>query len=382
MTTLFEVSHVDSRSGARVGRMSTAHGTCETPCFLPIASHGTLRAIGFEQAAECGTSIVMANAWYMFASTTVEALHRSGGAHGQMGWAGILFTDSGGYQVFSLQDGCLITNDGVTFGNNGEVLTPEYVVEMQKHLGSDIMMVLDDCATYPCAKTRAQDAVRRTTLWATRSLAAYNRLKCCYGHSQYIYGIVQGGVYEDLRRQSCREIAALDFSGFGIGGLSIGMPRTAVREMTLLSCELLPGDKPRHLLGVGLPGQILEGVEDGTDTFDCVLPIRKAQRGVAYTRSGALYYKRPQCERQRDEPLDSSCTCSTCSAWSQESLRLLFKSDKSRAGMLVAIHNLHFYHEVLRGAREAILGNRFSSYKSDFIFAWESGELERAQQDA
>lgn len=371
----FDVTHLDSRSGARVGRLATAHGTCETPCFLPIASHGTLRALEFEQAAKCGTVIIMANAWYIYKNTTVEALRQIGGAHGQMGWTGILFTDSGGYQVFSLKDSCRITDDGVSFGIDEEVLTPECVIKMQKHLGSDIMMILDDCAPYPCEKTRARDAVRRTTLWAARSLASHGHVSNPYGHRQHVYGIVQGGIYGDLRRQSCEELAALGFDGFGIGGLSIGMPRTVVREMTALSCELLPSGKPRHLLGVGLPNQILEGIADGADTFDCVLPIRKAQRGVAYNRSGCVYYKRPQTSSQRDSPLDSTCKCTTCSTWSRERLRLLFKVDKLKAGTLAAIHNLHFYHQVLAEAREAIQGRRFAAYKADFVSEWESGEL-------
>jgi queuine tRNA-ribosyltransferase len=380
LSPFFDVTHSQVQSGPRVGRLSTEHGICETPCFLPIASHGTLRALGFDQALECGTAIVMANAWYIFRNTSIEALRQSGGAHGQMGWTGILFTDSGGYQVFSLKDDSIITDDGVLFGGDGEVLTPEYVIEMQKHLGSDIMMVLDDCAPYPCDKTRGLEAVRRTTLWAARSMAAHNRLGEHYGRRQHIFGIVQGSTYEELRRQSCEEVAALGFDGFGIGGLSIGMPRSAVREMTYLSCNLLPSDKPRHLLGVGLPGQILEGIADGADTFDCVLPIRKAQRGVAYTRSGVLYYKRPQPPIQRDEPLDSVCNCSTCNVWSQEELRLLFKRDKQKAGTLAAIHNLYFYHQVLAGAREAIRANSFSTYRSDFMSKWNSGEWSKGNE--
>lgn len=374
----FHVIHVDPSSGARVGRLSTAHGMCETPCFLPVASHGTLRGLDFKEAAECGTAIVMANAWYLFKKTSVTALRQDGGVHGQIGWGGILCTDSGGYQVFSLKDKSEITDNGVFFGEHGETLTPEYVVEMQRHLGSDISMILDDCAPYPCEKARARDAVRRTTLWAARSLATYNYVGSLHGRRQSIYGIVQGGIHEDLRRQSCREVALLGFDGFGIGGLSIGMPRTVVREMTAVCCDSLPIDKPRHLLGVGLPGQILEGIADGADTFDCVLPVRKAQRGVVYTRSGPLYYKRPHPSRSRDEPLDPTCGCSTCRVWSREELRLLFKSDKAAAGNLAGLHNLHFYHQILAGARKAVLENRFGIYKSDFVREWESGELEMA----
>lgn len=371
-TPFFEVTHATPGGGPRVGVMYTAHGRCETPCFMPIASHGSLRALSFDQAEASGSRIIMANGWYLFRNTGIDVLAEIGGAHGHMGWNGILFTDSGGYQVFSLKDNSRITNDGVIFDTEGtaDTLTPERVVEMQKALGSDIMMVLDECAPFPCTRKRAEAAVRRTTLWAERSLATHHRVDSLQGHHQHIYGIVQGSTFEDLRRRSADEIAALGFDGFGIGGLSIGMSRSAIREMTALTCEALPAYGPRHLLGVGLPNQILEGIADGADTFDCVLPTRKAQRGVVYTRNGELYYKRSQAMHRADLPLEPRCTCSTCREWSQEALRRLFKSDKAAAGTLAAIHNLHFYHEVLAEARAAIRENRFPRYKEAFLAEW------------
>jgi queuine tRNA-ribosyltransferase len=368
----FRVTHAPDSTGPRTGLMSTGHGTAETPAFLPIASHGSLRAMTFEQAAECGTRILMANAWYIFGETGPEVLQTSGGAHGHLGWDGILCTDSGGYQVFSLKDNSLITDEGVTFGEN-EALTPERVVEIQKYLGSDLMMVLDDCAPFPCPAERAEEAVRRTTLWARRSMAAHRALRRLYQHPQHLYGITQGSTLPRLRRRSVEELVPLGFDGFGIGGLSIGMPRSAIREMTRLTCELLPPDRPRHLLGVGLPNQILEGIADGADTFDCVLPIRKGQRGVAYTRTGEVVYKRPQPAPERDGPLDAACGCPTCRDWSQEALRRLFKEDKPKAGELAAVHNIFFYHAVLAEAREAIRGGRFETYTRSFLDRWASG---------
>jgi len=370
----FEVTHASPSALSRVGWLHTAHGSFETPCFLPIASHGTLRALSFEQAKDCGTAVIMANAWYIFQMSGPEALRQAGGAHDYLGWNGCLFTDSGGYQVFSLKDQSKLEDAGVSFGEGGEILTPERVVEMQKHLGSDIMMSLDDCAPYPCTTTRARDAVRRTSLWAVRSMTAHRGMAGLYGHRQHLYGIVQGSVYEALRRQSVEEIGNLGFDGFGIGGLSIGMPRAAIREMTALCSELLVPDAPRHLLGVGLPWQILEGIADGADTFDCVLPIRKAQRGVAYTRSGELYYKRPHPASHRDRPLEPSCQCNTCTSVSREQLRLLFKSDKAAAGTRAAIHNLYFYHQVATEARAAIKEDRLDHYIDDFREQWDSGQ--------
>lgn len=372
----FEVNHASPVGGARAGVMRTGHGACETPCFMPIASHGSLRALSFEQAAACGSRIIMANGWYLYRNTGAEVLAECGGAHGHMGWDGILFTDSGGYQVFSLKDNSRITDEGVVFGTGtaSDTLTPEGVTEMQTALGSDIMMALDDCAPFPCSRTRAEAAVRRTTLWAKRSMEAHRRADRLHGYRQHLYGIVQGSTLENLRRRSAEDVAALGFDGFGIGGLSIGMERAAIREMTELTCETLPQQSPRHLLGVGLPHQILEGIADGADTFDCVLPIRKGQRGVAYTRGGALYYKRPHPPQYADLPLEPRCACRTCREWSREALRRLFRTDKGAAGTLAAIHNLHFYHEVLAEARAAIRDGRFPVYKDTFLAEWSSGE--------
>lgn len=373
LAPFFSVTYSNESGGPRAGYLQTAHGIAETPCFLPIASQGSLRAISFPQAADCGTKVVMANAWYIFRNTGPELLRQVGGAHGYMNWHGILFTDSGGYQVFSLKDNSKITDAGVSFGTAADALTPAKVIEIQKHLGSDIMFVLDDCAPYPCARKRAEEAVRRTTLWARKCMAAHAKIPRCHEHGQELYGIVQGAAREKLRIRSAREVAELDFGGYGIGGLSIGMPRSAIREMTVLTCEHLPFDKPRHLLGVGLPDQVLEGIADGVDTFDCVLPIRKAQRGIAYTRFGEVFYKHPQPPALKDLPLDPECACSTCRSWSRDQLRLLLRSNNPMAGELATIHNLWFYHKLLAGAREAILANRFSSYLNDFLAAWDSG---------
>ena len=358
--------------GARSGRVRTDHGACDTPCFLPIASDGGLRALSFGQARECGTRMVMANAWYVYRKAGPEVLERAGGAHGHIGWSGALFTDSGGYQVFSLRDNSKIGRDGVSFGE--EALTPESVIEMQTRVGADIMSVLDDCAPFPAGRRRIEDAVKRTTRWARRCQAAHERIGRRYDYGQVLYGIVQGGAHGGLRRRSIQEVAALDFGGYGIGGLSIGMPRAAIREMTALTCEGLPDDRPRHLLGVGLPGQVLEGIEDGADTFDCVLPVRKGQRGIAYTRRGEVRYKAPQPDRLRDAPLDEACTCATCQRHSREALRLLFKSDKPRAGQLAAQHNIHFYHQIMAEARAAIGAGRFAAYKTGFLQKWDAGE--------
>ncbi len=370
-TEFFEVTHATGRTGPRLGRMQTAHGTVETPCFLPVASHGTLRAISFDQAAKLGTQIVMANAWHVYRSTGEERLREAGGAHAVMGWKGVLYTDSGGYQVFSLRENSKITDEGVGFGE--DFLTPESVVRMQRALGSDIMIALDDCAPYPCEKERAAEAVRRTTLWGKACMEAFERIPAVHGHSQQLYAIVQGSVFEDLRMESIAEAAALDCGGFAIGGLSIGMPRSDTRAMTAITCEHLPPDKPRHLLGVGLPGQVLEGIADGADTFDCVLPIRKAQRGIAYTTFGEVRYKDRERSKLKDAPLDPKCDCPTCATYSREELRQLYRTERETAGELASIHNLHFYHRLLEGTREAIREDRVPAYLNNFMARWKAG---------
>jgi queuine tRNA-ribosyltransferase len=314
----------------------------------------------------------MANAWHLTrAAGGADALQRAGGAHGFMRWPGILFTDSGGYQVFSLKDTTDIGDEGVRFETDEELLTPEHVVHMQKVLGSDVMMVLDDCAPFPCPPERAAVAVERTTQWASRSVRAHRETAPRYGYGQSLWGIVQGGADPDLRRRSIDEIASFAFDGYGIGGLSIGMPRETVRAMTALVCDGLPADKPRHLLGVGLPGQILDGIEDGADTFDCVLPIRKAQRGIVYTTFGEVALKKPIERRsptsRADDPVDPRCACPTCARYSREALQLLFRVDKTEAARAAAVHNLCFYHALVANARQAIGDDRFLEFRRECL---------------
>lgn len=369
----FSVTHESQWSLARTGVLTTDHGVAETPCFLPIASHGTLRAMSFEQAGKCGTKIIMANAWHIFRDVDPEELSASGGIHRVMGWPGILMTDSGGYQVFSLRDDMELTDEGVRFGElEDEILTAQRVIHIQKKLGSDIMLVLDDCAPFPCPKERIREAVRRTTLWARQSLQAHGEMPARYNHRQFLFGIVQGSTNVNERLRSIDEISDLGFDGFGIGGLSIGMPRKMIREMTALTCEHLPEDKPRHLLGVGLPHQIMQGIADGADTFDCVLPIRKGQRGTAYARTGEVLYKKKQPAGKQDLPLDVDCVCPTCATYSREQMRQLFLNNKPAAGELAAVHNITFFHHVLSEARQAIREDRFETYLDAFLDDWKS----------
>jgi len=367
----FSVLNSNRDGGPRVGRLCTPHGSFETPCFLPVASFGDLRAISFEEAKDCGTQIIMVNAWHVYKQAGAEKLHQVGGIHHFINWPQSIFTDSGGYQIFSLRETSKITDNGVVFdshsGSDLELLTPESVVKIQRHIGSNIMTALDECAPYPCSKEHAEKAMLRTNLWASKSVEAFNQTNSYYGYEQDLWGIIQGGLYEDLRKRSVENLVQMGFAGYGIGGLSIGMSRMAMRDMTSLVCELLPSDKPRHLLGAGLPLNILDGIEDGVDMFDCVLPIRKAQRGVAFTKSGIVRYKNAHQRHLADMPLDIDCDCFVCKDYSREQLRCLYRTEKNLAARLSAIHNLYFYHNMIKGARKAIRQGTFAAYKNSFL---------------
>jgi queuine tRNA-ribosyltransferase len=370
----FTVTHSNGKKGPRTGVMNTAYGTTETPCFMPIASNGSFRSLTFDQIDQLDIKLIMANAWHVYREHGPVRLREIGGIHKILGWNHLICTDSGGYQAFSLRDTCYITEKGVVFGKgDNETLTPLKVIEIQKELGSDIMIALDDCAPYPCTKERALEAVQRTKKWGLESVVAHKQIESPYGLKQQLYGIIQGSTFNDLRIQSSHDAGQLDFDGYGIGGLSIGMTQSQAREMTAICTENLPFHKPRHLLGVGLPIQVLYGIDNGVDTFDCVLPLRKAQRGVVYTSGGEVYYKHVQPEYMKNEPLDPLCSCTTCQNYTREQLRQLFKTDKVKAGELASIHNIYFYNDMMKNARIAIQENRFDSYLKGYITRWLEG---------
>lgn len=370
----FKVLYSNDQTGPRIGLINTGSCMTETPCFLPVASNGSFRSLTFDQAAKTGSRIIMINAWHVYNHIGEEKFKKEGGIHNVLNWNNIICTDSGGYQVFSLRENSRITDDGVVFGTaENEILTPYKVIKMQKIIGSNIIFCLDDCAPYPCNWQRAHKAVERTIQWGHESIKAHKQIPSLYGYSQYLFGITQGSTYNDLRIRSSRETGALDFDGFGIGGLSIGMKQKIITKMTRLTCEYLPDNKPRHLLGAGLPLQILLGIANGVDTFDCVLPIRKAQRGVAFTSFGEVVYKSLQTNKLKSSPLDPKCSCSTCTSYSREDLRQLYRTDRDKTSELASIHNLYFYNKMLEDSREAIRQNRFTQFYNDFFSRWKAG---------
>lgn len=350
---------VTARSaGARRGILTTSHGVVETPAFMPVATQGTVKTLTQRQVEEIGATIVLANTYHLMLRPGAERVASLGGLHGMMAWNKPILTDSGGFQVASLAALRRIDDEAVTFRSHLDgslhVLSPETAVEVQEKLGSDIAMVLDECVVYPSERAQVQQAAARTLAWARRCRDVHRR------SDQALFGIVQGGVDEDLRRESARSLVELDFPGYGIGGLAVGEPKELTRAMTEVSTDELPADRPRYLMGAGTPGDIVESVGRGVDMFDCVLPTRNARNGTLFTSRGKLAIKNARYTDDPD-PLDPECRCYTCTHFSRAYLRHLFVAKEASARTLNTIHNLHFYLELMRRIRKAIDHDRYEA---------------------
>lgn len=329
---------------------------------MPVATAAAVKSLTQRQVEELGAEIVLSNTYHLMLRPGAARVAALGGLHRLMGWNRPILTDSGGFQVASLAALRRVDDDGVTFRSHldGSLhsLTPEKAVEIQEKLGSDVAMVLDECLLYPAERADVQRAASRSLAWAERAQRAKTR------DDQALFGIVQGGTYEDLRRENARALVALEFPGYGIGGLAVGEPKAVTREMTSISTEELPEDRPRYLMGAGTPLDILESVALGVDMFDCVLPTRNARNGTLFTSAGRLSIKNARFAED-DSPLDGSCSCYTCSHFSRAYLRHLFVAKEMSAATLNTIHNLHFYLELMRQIRSAIEGDRLDSLVKD-----------------
>lgn len=366
----FDITAHDAKTWARAGVIHTPHGTIPTPVFMPVGTHATVKAVGPDDLERIGASIVLSNTYHLLLRPGPELVAHFGGLHGFMRWPHPILTDSGGFQVFSLGNLREVTDAGVRFRSHldgSEVtLTPERVMEIEALLGADIILPLDECPPYPCPPEEARIATERTHRWAERALAAKVR------PDQAHFGIPQGGMDSDLRAASARFIGALPFDGFSIGGLSVGEPKPLMWHMLEAVVPELPGEKPRHLLGVGSPDDLLEGIARGIDMFDCVLPTRTARTGGLYTPAGRVNIR---AARWRDvtDPLDPSCDCYTCRTFSAGYLHHLIRSedDESRGELLyyrlASIHNLRFLIRLMEGARAAILEGAFAEYRARFL---------------
>ncbi len=363
MAAHFTVLKKDANTKARLGRLVTSHGVVETPCFMPVGTQGTVKAVLPRDLRELGCQILLGNTYHLYLRPGHELIRQLGGLHRFMSWDGPILTDSGGYQVFSLGGMREITEDGARFQSHldgsSHLLTPEKAVEIQEALASDIAMVLDECIPHDAARAYVRDSTERTIRWAKRCLEARGKADHKADHEadhktdQMMFGIIQGGMFEDLRRWCVDEIAPMAFDGFAVGGLGVGEGEERLNSVGGFTVQLLPEDKPRYLMGVGRPQDILNAVRAGFDMFDCVIPTRNGRNGTLFTWQGKLNIKRAEYADD-GRPLDENCGCYCCKNFSRAYLRHLYMAGEILAAQLNSLHNLYFYHRLMDKCRQAI----------------------------
>jgi len=373
----FEILKTDSK--ARRGRLTTPHGTVETPFFMPVGTQATVKGLRNEALEELGAEIVLANTYHLYLRPGDELVRRMGGLHKFMSWNRAILTDSGGYQVFSLAELRKITDEGVRFKSHLDgsehLLTPEKAVEIQLALGSDIAMVLDECIETPAPRDRTESALKRTTQWARRARNYFLEQQNRSGDlKQWQFGIVQGATFPDLRRESANQLLEIEFPGYAVGGLAVGEPHEITCEMTAEVAVLLPKDRPRYLMGVGKPEQIAEYVALGIDMMDCVLPTRAARHACLYTSEGRVLIKNARYAEDQN-PIDPNCKCSVCHRYTRAYLRHLFAAGEFTAAILATHHNVHFYLDIMRQIREAIEFGNLAKFSSEMRAKYSAGPL-------
>ena len=360
----FILEKKDKSDKARAGKIILPHGEVETPVFMPVGTAATVKSMKPEDVGRLGAEIILSNTCHLYLRPGSKIIRDAGGLHKFMNWNRPILTDSGGFQVFSLGEMRKITEQGVEFRSfidgSKHTLTPEKSIEVQCDLGSDIMMAFDECTPYPADRDYVKNSLERTTRWLKRCIKAQQDTE-----KQALFGIMQGGMYRDLREESARQIVDLDLPGYAIGGLSVGEPKELMCEVLDYAVDFLPENKPRYLMGVGTPDYIFEGIQRGIDMFDCVLPTRIARNGTAMTSIGRVNIKNAKYERDF-EPLDRECDCYTCRNYSKSYLRHLFKANEILSSILLSTHNLHFLVKMTKNIRKAILEDRFFEYKAEF----------------
>lgn len=361
----------DKNSKARAGWFQTDHGVVETPIFMPVGTQGTVKAVNQNYLEhEIKAQIVLSNTYHLYLRPGTVILEAAGGLHKFMNWQKPILTDSGGYQVFSLTELRKLKENGVEFRSHLDgskhFFTPEKVIQIQRSIGSDIMMVLDECAPYPCDYEYAKKSVQLTSNWAVLNKNAFINSETKYGHNQYLFGIIQGSIYKDLRKKSAEDLIELDFDSFAIGGLAVGEPIEQMYELVDYTTDFMPFDRPRYLMGVGRPENILESIARGVDMFDCVMPTRNARNANVFTWNGTLSMRNAKY-KDDFKPLDDNCNCYTCRNFSRAYIRHLFVAEEILALELASIHNLYFYLELVRKAREKIIDGSFNSWKNEIV---------------
>jgi queuine tRNA-ribosyltransferase len=374
MSFSFHITH--THGAARRGVLTTAHGVINTPAFMPVGTQGAVKAVTHRDLDDLGAEILLANTYHLYLRPGAARIGAFGGLHTFIGWNKPILTDSGGYQVFSLAARRTVHEEGAAFRSHLDgsehLLTPESAVEIQAQLGSDIAMVLDECLEHPASHDRARESLDRTVRWARRGREHFLRLKELGSSptrptnpNQAQFGIIQGGTFSDLRRRSVEETLAIGFEAYAIGGLSVGEPIPEMYDMTEETAPLLPADRPRYLMGVGTPVDLVESVARGIDMFDCVLPTRNARNGQLFTSTGRLNIKNAEYADD-PRPLDEQCGCYTCRTFSRAYLRHLFMAKEMTAGTLNTLHNLYFYLDTMRRIREAIVFSTLEEVRQEY----------------
>ena len=376
MSIFFALQHTTGK--ARAGLLSTDHGEVKTPVFMPVGTQAAVKAVTPQMLREIGAQIILANTYHLVLRPGSDLISEMGGLHRFMGWDKPILTDSGGFQVLSLSDLREITSEGITFRSHIDgslyLFTPESAIEDQARLGADFVMSFDYCTGYPCDRTEAERAVSLTTRWAERGAGVFGTRFEMDGYERVVFGIVQGATYPDLRDRSRDELLDFDFPGYAIGGLSVGEEQMRTWDLAERVAEGLPADRPRYLMGMGTPLDLVEGVSRGIDMFDCVMPTRNARNGTIFTRHGKMVLKNAVHARD-SSPIDEECGCYTCRNFSRAYLRHLFQAGEILGPTLATCHSLYYYSELMREIREAIERDRFLAWRGEFVDRYVSGAV-------
>lgn len=364
-TVWYEPIHVCKQTGARLGRVHTPHGSFMTPAFMPVGTQATIKGMSPDEVDGMGARIILSNTYHLWMRPGSDIVREAQGLHTFMNWNHAILTDSGGFQVFSLAKPKDITEEGVRFKSHVDgsvhLLTPEKSIQIQNDLGADIIMAFDECTPYPCEHDYAKRSLERTSRWLERCIKTHKNTS-----EQALFGIVQGGVYPDLRRQSAKEITSFDLPGYAIGGLSVGEPGDLMYQMLEETVPILPQNKPRYLMGVGSPDYLIEGALRGIDMFDCVLPTRIGRNGTVLTREGRLIVRDAKCARQFI-PIEEGCDCYVCKNYTRAYIRHLLKAKEMFGLRLCSWHNLHFLLNLMKDVREAISNDRLMDFRNEFF---------------